>query len=79
MKDIQNAIMHLKTHQSYPATKEDLVKECMDLKDFSADDKKWFMEHLPEGSYDSAEEVIQALGWQKKAGMAEGEETWTQA
>lgn len=78
MKDIKNAIMHLKTHQTYPATKGELVEECQKLSDFSDEDKKWFMENLPEGSYDSADEVMKALGWQKKPGMAEGEESWMQ-
>ncbi len=64
MKDIKNAIDHLKTHQKYPATKEELVKECNNLSDFSEDDKKWFKEHLSEGTYNSAEEVIKTLGWQ---------------
>ena len=62
MKNKQGAMDHLKDHQSYPATKADLVKECNDLSDFSADDKAWFMEHLPEGTYNSAQEVSQALG-----------------
>ncbi len=53
---------HLKQHQSYPATKADMVKECNELSDFSAEDKKWFTNNLPEGTYNSAEEVMDALG-----------------
>lgn len=67
MKDMKNAIGHLKAHQTYPATKAELVKTCNELSDFSADDKKWFEENLPEGDYDSAQEVIIALGWKEKA------------
>ena len=62
MKNKQGAIDHLKTHQSYPATKTELIKECNDLADFSAEDKAWFIKKLPEGAYKSADEVIQALG-----------------
>jgi len=62
MQDKKNAIDHLKSHQKYPATKEELVKECNDLSDFSEVDKKWFMENLPEGTYESAEQVINVLG-----------------
>lgn len=62
MKNIKGAIDHFKSHQSYPATKDALVKECNDLADFSAEDKAWFIEHLPEGTYNSAEEVTKALG-----------------
>ncbi|OGM23343.1 hypothetical protein A2961_01775 [Candidatus Woesebacteria bacterium RIFCSPLOWO2_01_FULL_39_21] len=62
MQDKKNAIDHLKSHQKYPATKEEMVKECNELSDFSQEDKKWFMEKLPEGTYQSAEEVIKLLG-----------------
>lgn len=58
---MKNAIDHLKTHQKYPATKEDLVKSCNDLQDFPEDDKKWFIETLPEGTYNSAKDVLTAL------------------
>lgn len=63
MQNVQGAMDHLKTHQQYPATKAQLVAECDSLSDFSEDDKKEFMEKLPEGTYQSADEVIQALGW----------------
>lgn len=62
MDDVKNAISHLKTHQKYPATKAELVAECDNLSDFSEEDKKWFEENLPEGTYNSAEEVMTALG-----------------
>lgn len=62
MQNKDGAIDHLKNHQKYPATKEDLAKECDNLSDFSEDDKKWFLENLPEGTYNSADEVITALG-----------------
>jgi len=62
MKDTKNAMKHLREHQSYPATKEELVLTCNSLADFSGDDKQWFSENLPEGTYNSAEEVMKALG-----------------
>ena len=62
MQNLQGAIDHLKTHQSYPAIKADLVAECDNLSDFSEEDKKEFTEKLPEGTYNSADEVIKALG-----------------
>lgn len=70
MKDIKNAMDHLKAHQEYPATKEDLVKTCNELSDFSEEDKKWFMDNLPERTYNSAEEVAEALGWSGQQPMA---------
>lgn len=70
MQNIKGAIDHLKTHQTYPATKEDLVKECNELADFSEDDKSWFMKTLPEGTYNSADDVMGALGLHQAQGMA---------
>ena len=67
MKDVQNGIAHLKTHQQYPATKAELIAECDNLSDFSEEDKNWFKEHLPKGTYRSAEEVMTALGWSGQA------------
>ena len=59
--DKANAVTHLQEHQKYPATKTELVAECDNLADFSAEDKVWFVEHLPEGTYNSADEVVSAL------------------
>ena len=60
--DTKNAKEHLAKHQNYPATKAELVASCQNLVDFSAADKKWFSESLPEGTYRSAAEVMKALG-----------------
>ena len=54
MQKADEVMSHLKEHQKYPATKEDLVAECSNLSDFS--------EKLAEGTYNSAEDVIKALG-----------------
>ncbi len=62
MQKTEEVVAHLRDHQSYPATKEQLVAECNNLSDFSEEDKREFMEKLPEGSYNSAEEVVKALG-----------------
>lgn len=62
MKDVANAKKHLREHQSYPATKKDLVAECDNPSDFSEEDKKWFTKNLPDGTYNSADEVVKTLG-----------------
>lgn len=62
MQNANGAKDHLKNHQKYPATKAELVAECDGLTDFSAEDKKEFVSALPGGTYNSADEVIQALG-----------------
>ena len=63
MQDTANAMKHLREHQSYPATKTQLVAECNSLSDFSAADKAEFSGKLPEGTYNSADDVVKALGW----------------
>lgn len=70
MQNIKGAIDHLKTHQTYPASKEDLVKECNELSDFSEEDKQWFIKNLPEGTYNSAGDVMGALGLNQAQAMA---------
>lgn len=62
MQNKDGAIDHLKNHQKYPATKAELLAECDGLTDFSAKDKTWFTENLKEGTYDTADDVIKALG-----------------
>lgn len=62
MQNTQGAIDHLKNHQKYPATYDQMVAECNNLSDFSEEDKKEFMEKLPKRTYNSADEVIAALG-----------------
>jgi len=64
MQNQAGAIAHLKTHQTYPATKADLVAACNNLSDFSEEDKKSFSQNLPEGTYNTAEDVMKALGMQ---------------
>ena len=48
----------------YPATKEELVTAFKGFKDVKADDRKWFEETLPAKTYDNAEDVMKALGWE---------------
>lgn len=71
MIDKVNVRQHLLSHQKYPATYDELVKECEDLKDFSAEDKEWFKANLPKKTFHSAEEVMKALDEKMKmAGMS---------
>ena len=45
----------------YPAAKAVVVAKVKGIK---ADDKKWFEETLPDKTYNSADEVYSALGWE---------------
>jgi len=69
MENVEGTIKHLKEDQVYPATKADLVAACNELSDFSESDKKSFMENLPDKTYNSAEEVMEALGLHQPASM----------
>ena len=63
MQNMQATVDHLKDHHTkWPASYEELVAECNNLSDFSADDKKEFMQKLPRKTYNSADEVLTALG-----------------
>ncbi|MEX0649829.1 MAG: DUF2795 domain-containing protein [Candidatus Andersenbacteria bacterium] len=55
---------HLREHQTYPATKAELVEACNNLSDFTEADKNEFASKLPDRTYDSAEEVMEAMEWQ---------------
>lgn len=59
--DMKKVSQHLKDHQKYPATRADLLASCNELVDFSASEKRWFAERLPEGTYKSAAEVLKAI------------------
>lgn len=70
MQDQANAMMHLKQHMTCPASRAQLVAACNSLSDFSEEDKKSFEQKLPEGNYNSADEVIAALGLQETPAAA---------
>ena len=63
----ESVMEHLRNDQKFPATREELIAECNNLSDFSKEDKDWFMKNLPEGTYTSAEEVMEVLGMQQPA------------
>ena len=60
--DMKKLTQHLKEHQTYPATRAQLLAACNDLVEFSAGEKRWYADHLPEGTYKSAAEVLKAIG-----------------
>ena len=52
---------HLRKHQTYPATRAQLIKACNNLADFTSVQKKWFAKALPARTYKSASDVVKAL------------------
>lgn len=67
MHNVKDAMMHLREHQMYPATRAELVAQCNNLSDFSEADKQEFADQLPDRTYQSADEVAEALGWKVTA------------
>jgi hypothetical protein len=59
--DMKQVEMHLKQHQTYPATRAELLASCKNLMEFSDGEKAWFAAHLPDGTYKSSAEVMKAL------------------
>ena len=59
--DRKKVAEHLTKHQTYPATRAELLASCKNLMEFSDAEKKWFASHLPEGTYGSADEVLKAV------------------
>ncbi|OGG04884.1 hypothetical protein A2Z33_06300 [Candidatus Gottesmanbacteria bacterium RBG_16_52_11] len=63
MDDKKVAIDHLKAHITYPASADALKKACNDMEDVPENLRKEFMQKLPAGTYGSAQQVMQAIGW----------------
>jgi hypothetical protein len=59
--DLKKVEQHLRQHQQYPATRAELIASCNNLIDFEDGEKKWFAASLPDGTYQSADEVMKAL------------------
>jgi hypothetical protein len=55
------AIKHLREHVKYPASRTVVLAACADTPEFSAEEKKWIADSLPERIYGSADEVAVAL------------------
>src|SRR5262249_3456958 len=68
-EDQQKAAEHNKLRNDikkvkYPAPKSSIVSHVKGIK---PDDKKWFTETLPDKTYESADDVFSALGWETTA------------
>jgi hypothetical protein len=59
--DRAKAVLHVREHVKFPASREAILAACADTPEFSAGEKKWFADNLPAGEYKSAEEVVKAL------------------
>jgi hypothetical protein len=57
----QDLMKHIDNDVEYPASKQMLVEACNKMSDVPAEDKKWFEDNLPDKTFNSPEEVKQAL------------------
>lgn len=55
------AVGHFKEHVKYPASRSDILAACAQTPEFTAAEKEWLAQRLPEGTYKSADEVVSAL------------------
>lgn len=59
--DLAAAKLHLEQHVKYPASRKEILAACADTPEFTAGQKLWFEQNLPEGNYASAGAVMTAL------------------
>jgi hypothetical protein len=59
--DATKARAHLADHVKYPAKRTDILAACADTPEFTAGEKQWISENLPEGDYKSADDAARAL------------------
>ncbi len=60
--DAAKLVQHMQEHVSYPASRADVLAACASTPEFSAEEKQWTADNLPEGSYTDADAVVAALG-----------------
>ncbi len=56
-------IEHIKAHNNYPTTRDDIIAACENMSEFTREQKDWFASALPAGTFRNADEVIRAVKW----------------
>jgi hypothetical protein len=59
--DAQKLKAHADAHITYPATRAQILEACAKTPEFTEGEKKWIADTLPEGTYNSADDVLKAL------------------
>lgn len=62
MANMGNMLDDLKGRIDFPATKERIVEEANKMGEMMDEHKSWLRDNLPEGMYNSMDEVKDALG-----------------
>jgi len=65
--DQEKFAKHAAEHITYKADKAAVLQACAETEEFSAAEKLWVSEKLPEGEYASTEELMKALGFEAAA------------
>lgn len=52
---------HFKEHVQYPASRAAVLAACADTPEFSAGEKKWLADNLPDRTFASADDIASAL------------------
>lgn len=60
--NMKEMMEHLKSHVTYPASKKQIWEMCNTMSHVPEDHRKMFMDKVPEGTYNSADEVMKAAG-----------------
>src|SRR4051812_11168000 len=55
------AVAHFREHVKYPASRAVILAACADTPEFTAGEKKWIGDNLPDRSFASADEVVASL------------------
>ena len=59
--DAEKLKAHANSHITYPATRAQILEACAKTTEFTEGEKKWIADTLPEGTYNSSEDVLKAL------------------
>ena len=59
--DMKKVATHLREHVKYPATRQEILDACAQTTEFTEAEKAWAAQHLPEGTYASADDVLKVL------------------
>ena len=61
MGGVEASLSHLKNDVEYPASAETIMAACNNMSDVPADDKEFFANNLPAGTYSGPDQVINAV------------------
>lgn len=61
MGSFETSLDHLKNHVEYPASRDEVVAACNNMSDVPADDRDWFSDNLPAGTYENPAQVLTAI------------------